>query len=129
MSTQLKRSVGLVAALSLALAGGAFAQSTSSGSTATGTPAGTSAKGAGSSGGAMSSGGSSGASSLSSGDRNFVMKAAAAGMAEVQTGQMAKDKAASDPVKQFGNHMVTDHTQANDQLKQIASTKGVTLPT
>ena len=37
-------------------------------------------------------------------------------------------KAESPDVKAFGQRMVNDHTKANDQLKQVASEKGVTLP-
>jgi len=69
------------------------------------------------------------ASTLSSGDRKFMEKAAQGGMAEVKLGQLAAQKASSDQVKQFGQKMVDDHGKADDQLKQLASTKGVTLPT
>ena len=69
------------------------------------------------------------AASLSSADKSFMQKAAQGGMAEVQLGQLATQKASSDQVKQFGQRMVGDHTKANDQLKQIASSKGATLPT
>jgi len=65
---------------------------------------------------------------LSSGDKAFVEKAAIGGMAEVQMGQLAKQKGASDQVKQFGSRMVDDHSKANDELKQVASSKGITLP-
>ena len=70
-----------------------------------------------------------GADNLSSGDRKFIEKAAQGGLAEVQLGKLAADKAASPEVKQFGQRMVDDHTKANDQLKQIATSKGVNLPT
>jgi len=70
-----------------------------------------------------------GSSSLSSADQNFVKKAAEGGMAEVELGNLAKEKASSSEVKQFAQRMVDDHTKANDQLKSIASEKGVTLPT
>jgi Predicted outer membrane protein len=71
----------------------------------------------------------SNASTLSSGDRKFMEKAAEGGMAEVKLGQLASQKASADQVKQFGQRMVDDHGKANDQLKQLASTKNVTLPT
>ena len=69
------------------------------------------------------------AAKLSSTDKSFVEKAAVGGLAEVQMGKLAKEKAGSDQVKQFGTRMVDDHTKANDQLKQVASNKGITLPT
>jgi putative membrane protein len=69
------------------------------------------------------------ASTVSSSDRKFMEKAAEGGMAEVQLGKLATQKAESDQVKQFGQRMVDDHSKANQQLKQLASTKGVTLPT
>jgi len=67
-------------------------------------------------------------SQVSSADRMFMDKAAQGGMAEVQLGQLASQKASAQPVKDFGQRMVTDHSQANDKLKGIASSKGVTLP-
>jgi putative membrane protein len=74
-----------------------------------------------------SQGNSNGA--LSSSDRDFMTKAAMAGMNEVQLGQLAAKQGSSDAVRQFGQQMVTDHTAANEKLVQLASTKGVTLPT
>lgn len=64
-----------------------------------------------------------------SADQQFMMKAAQGGMAEVQLGQLAKDHASSQAVKDFGQNMVDDHTKANDELKDLASRKNVTLPT
>ena len=68
-------------------------------------------------------------SSLSAADKDFVMKAAQGGMAEVTTGQLASSKATNADVKNFGNRMVTDHGKANDELKQLATNKGIALPT
>jgi putative membrane protein len=66
---------------------------------------------------------------ISSSDKMFMDKAAQGGMAEVQLGQLATEKAQSDDVKKFGQRMVDDHSKANDQLKSLASQKSVTLPT
>jgi putative membrane protein len=60
-------------------------------------------------------------------DNSFVMKAAQGGVAEVQLGQMASEKASSDAVKQFGQRMVADHGKANDELKALAETKKIKL--
>jgi len=62
-------------------------------------------------------------------DNNFAAKAAQGGLAEVKLGQLAEQHAESADVKAFGRRMVTDHTKANDELKALASRKGITLPT
>ena len=66
---------------------------------------------------------------LSGSDKTFVSKAATGGMAEVELGKLAADKASDPDVKAFGQRMVDDHSKANDKLKQIATDKGVTVPT
>jgi putative membrane protein len=65
---------------------------------------------------------------LSSEDRTFVTKAAVGGQAEVAFGQLAKQNASSPAVKQFGERMVTDHTQANEELMQIARSQNLDVP-
>lgn len=65
---------------------------------------------------------------LARGDRKFIEEAANGGLAEVELGKLAQQKAASEPVKQFGARMVEDHGKANDELKQLAQIKGVTVP-
>ncbi|HZT57214.1 MAG TPA: DUF4142 domain-containing protein [Pyrinomonadaceae bacterium] len=62
-------------------------------------------------------------------DQKFATEAAIGGMEEVQLGQMAAQKGASDEVRQFGQRMVDDHSKANQDLTQVASGKGWTLPT
>ena len=66
---------------------------------------------------------------LTSQDSKFIKEAAEGGMMEVELGRLATQKAASADVKTFGQRMVDDHSKANDQLKSIATQKGVTLPT
>lgn len=66
---------------------------------------------------------------LDRGDRKFMENAALGGLAEVQMGKLAQEKAQSAEVKQFGQQMVTDHSKANAELQKIASAKGVQLPT
>src|ERR1051326_6076917 len=69
------------------------------------------------------------ANRLASADETFVTKAAQGGLAEVKLGTLATQKASNADVKAFGQQMVDDHSKANDELKQLASTKGITLPT
>jgi putative membrane protein len=57
---------------------------------------------------------------LSRAEKDFVDKAAAGGMFEVQVAQLALQKSQSSTVKSFAQRMVDDHTKVNDQLKQIA---------
>jgi putative membrane protein len=62
-------------------------------------------------------------------DASFFKDGAAAGLAEVAAGRLAEQQAADARVRQFGQQMVKDHTQANAQLQALAKQKGVTLPT
>ncbi|MFI5160853.1 MAG: DUF4142 domain-containing protein [Sphingobacteriales bacterium] len=62
------------------------------------------------------------------GDSTFVVTAANDGMAEVAAGKMAQGKAVSTRVKNFASMMVTDHTQAGNELAAIAKTKNIALP-
>ena len=64
---------------------------------------------------------------LSSSDANFIKEAAQGGMMEVQLGKFASEKASNDQVKEFGRRMEQDHSKANDELKKLASDKGVNL--
>jgi putative membrane protein len=63
-----------------------------------------------------------------SGDNHFVMEVAAGGMAEVELGKLAADKASNADVKKFGQRMADDHSKANDALKSLAQSKQITLP-
>jgi putative membrane protein len=61
-------------------------------------------------------------------DQAWVMNTAKGGMAEVELGKLAVDKASNADVKKFAQRMVDDHSKANDELKALAGTKGITLP-
>jgi putative membrane protein len=65
---------------------------------------------------------------MSPADKTFVTKAASGGLAEVALGQVASQKASDPKVRQFGQQMVTDHTQANQELQQIAKQQQMAIP-
>jgi putative membrane protein len=55
----------------------------------------------------------------------FVQKATASGQMEVQAGELGQKQAQNQEVKNLAAAMVRDHTQANQKLQQIASTKNI----
>jgi putative membrane protein len=68
-------------------------------------------------------------SKLPSGEERFMKEAASGGLMEVELGKVAAEKGSHQRVKEFGKRMQADHSKANAQLKKIASSKGVELPT
>jgi putative membrane protein len=64
----------------------------------------------------------SGHSSISA--REFIEKAGAGGLAEVDMGELGAKKATNGQVKSFAKRMVTDHTKANEELLVAAKGKG-----
>ncbi|MEG3927372.1 MULTISPECIES: DUF4142 domain-containing protein [unclassified Microcoleus] len=74
-------------------------------------------------------GGETSPNSLSSRDRTFVMQAGQLGMLEVELGRLAVQRGSSASVKQYGQEMVEEHTQANKELMQLVMPKKVELPT
>jgi len=62
-------------------------------------------------------------------NEEFVKKAAASGLAEVNLGKLGAQKATNPEVKAFAEKMVVDHTKANNELKAIAKAKGLEVPT
>lgn len=61
-------------------------------------------------------------------DQRMMRDLAQANLAEIETGRMAQEKAASDQVRQFGAQMVEDHRKALTELQILATTKNVELP-
>jgi putative membrane protein len=68
------------------------------------------------------------AGTVAEADRTFMMDAASAGMMEVETSRLAEQNGSSARVKGFATMMIQDHTNANNELKGLASAKGVMLP-
>jgi putative membrane protein len=61
---------------------------------------------------------------------DFVNRAAISNMFEIQSSQLAQQKAQNDRVRQFAQSMVQDHTAAGDKLKSATQgIQGVTVPT
>jgi putative membrane protein len=61
-------------------------------------------------------------------DKDFAIKAAQAGIAEVAEARLALKNSTRPDIHDFARHMIADHTKAGDQLKTIASTQGLALP-
>jgi putative membrane protein len=68
-------------------------------------------------------------SKLPSGEERFMKEAASGGLMEVELGKFAAEKGSHQRVKEYGKRMQADHSKANAQVKKIASSKGVDLPT
>lgn len=60
--------------------------------------------------------------------RAFIMKAATAGSMEVDAANLALKKSKNQTVKDFAARMLRDHTNANQELKALAQSKGIQLP-
>lgn len=65
---------------------------------------------------------------ISAPDAEFAVEAANGGMAEVELGRLAQEKATSKAVKDFGKMMIDDHSKANSELKELAKSKRIILP-
>jgi putative membrane protein len=57
--------------------------------------------------------------------QKFVQKALKGGQMEVKMGQLAQQKGQNQEVKNLGQALVRDHTQANQQLQQIAQSLNI----
>ncbi|MEK0085377.1 DUF4142 domain-containing protein [Benzoatithermus flavus] len=84
--------------------------------------------------GAMSSMARSGATmaqsvGLMGSDAKFLTTAIQSGIAEVELGRLARERASSREVRNFGQRMVDDHSNANAQLEAMAQARDLTVPT
>jgi putative membrane protein len=62
-------------------------------------------------------------------DQQFVSLAAKGGLAEVELGRLATERAGRASVQRFGERMVIDHGAMNAELAQLAARKGTSMPT
>src|SRR5438067_1595292 len=58
----------------------------------------------------------------------FAANAAQGGLAEVEMGRLAAERASDPAVKEFGQRIASDHARASAELKTIAQKKGIQLP-
>lgn len=65
---------------------------------------------------------------LAASSDDFVEAATEAGIAEVVTGKLAQEKSQNTEIKTFAQQMVTDHTQANQKLGDIARKLDISVP-
>ncbi|MET3431061.1 putative membrane protein [Herbaspirillum seropedicae] len=61
-------------------------------------------------------------------DKKFMTNAAEAGHTEVEASKIALEKSSNPAVKQFAQKMIDEHTTVGEELKQLASSKNVSLP-
>lgn len=72
--------------------------------------------------------GSSSRDALSNSDLKMLDQLARTNMAEIEAAKIALNKSKDEQVRNFAQRMVDDHTKAQDQLKDLAQAKGVSMP-
>ena len=65
--------------------------------------------------------------SLKRSDRRFLMKALDSNQKEIAMAQLAAQRATSSEVREYAQHLVSEHQKLNGELMQLAQQKGVTL--
>jgi putative membrane protein len=68
------------------------------------------------------------AADLSAADKDFMKNTAIAGMTEIKLGHVAEKNSSNKQVLDFAAKMISDHTNASNNLKKVASEKSVPLP-
>jgi putative membrane protein len=69
-----------------------------------------------------------GSAQLASGDKNFVVTAAASGLFEVQSAQLAASRASASEVQAYAAMLVNHHQQANTELPSWPGRGSIALP-
>jgi putative membrane protein len=65
---------------------------------------------------------------LSEQDNGFIRDITMGNLTEIQSSQMALQMSSSQPVKDFAQHMINDHTMANNTIDTLAKSKGAAVP-
>lgn len=71
--------------------------------------------------------GNAGQTSLSNDDRKFIEKATKSSMTEVTISRASVDQLTNPRLRDFAQKMISDHTNANQELMSLAAQKGVDL--
>jgi len=64
----------------------------------------------------------------SAGDSKFLEEAVRGNMAEVKMGELAKERAQSKDVRDYGQMLIDDHSKANQKAMTVAKSMSVTAP-
>lgn len=64
-----------------------------------------------------------------SADATFMKKLAEGNLAEVDAGRLARQKSDNQSIKDFAEEMVKDHSKNSSELKSLAASHGVEVPT
>lgn len=67
-------------------------------------------------------------SSANTDSSKFLSKALQDGKAEIRVCQLALQRSSSNDIKQFAQRMIDDHTRTDQEIQELATRKGVTLP-
>lgn len=65
---------------------------------------------------------------LGPGDRDFLVRIRYAGLWEVPAGEMAAERGTTEPVREIGRFIADEHTDLDQQVREVAATLGVPLP-
>ncbi len=66
---------------------------------------------------------------LAKSEKSFVRDAIRGDLGEIEAGQLAQEKAASPDIKAFGKTLADDHTQARDEMTNLAQQMKLKVPT
>ena len=66
---------------------------------------------------------------VSAEDKDFAMKAAQGGLAEIELGTLAQKRGSTQQIRDFGKMLVDNHTALDNELNQLAAKHGLELPT